>query len=339
MPFHGVKRRFGGRSRRAHGRHMRVGRHIKTAAGYFPRTSLVAITMRSEWNTNSNSAGNSGRIIVPLNGLFQPLLYVDCTAGWGTITDMPPQTYVQIGAGTGLLGSGNSGAAYRQYKVLGCQLEVELMSNTTAPLRFAGFCEYFANIFGSLPNALPSARNMLDNQRFGFDIMIPAAGGQPRPVIWKKYYRVRDVLQLPAGQFASDHGSAEDNDSVCISPIGVGSGAWRPSAANINDAENPPKMVIFNGRVTTALNASLNGTPGAVYYRLKLKYYVQMFGRNDIVVSDAVPEDDLKLPDEDSDTEIVSALRPLDLMRSPVASAAPPPPVPLGQAKLKRPKP
>lgn len=272
-------------------RQMRVHPRVKNVSSYFPKVAMVTVGMRSEWNGNSNSAGNSGRIVIPLNGLFQPFLYVDTTGGWGSITDLPPYTYVKAvgSAGTGLLSSVVAGGAYCQYKVYGCQVEVELCNTSAIQVMFRGFAEDFANIFGTLPPALSTIRNVIDNQRFGFDVMVPASTGQDKPVIWKKYYKIKDVLQLPKSIFNGDEGSNENNDSIAISNIGVGSASWRPSAAGINDGENPPHMALFNGRVLSMAGTSLSGTPATVFWRIKLKYYVQMFGRNIINVDDDVP--------------------------------------------------
>lgn len=330
MPFR--KRRFGHSKKgsrhssrhgaRRHSKH-RGKTRVKDTSTFFPVTTVVTAQLKTEWcgTLTSSPTGVQGIVAFPLNGLYQPFHFC-VNQGLPALDDCPANLYVEANEvksntpGTGLLGGTGSGAAYRQYKVLGAKVKIEFMSNNDTAMRFVGApywpVDQVTDPMPSAPPSLTSGSPYIDNLRYSFDMAIPTDTGQGKPAVFKRYYSMRKLAAQTKAQFAADRGAVGTDagwDELAVAVDGVGTGKWWNGTTG---GENPTSLIWFLGNILTMPNNSLGGggTPDC-FYRIHVKWYIQLFGRNDTFTSfiPALGPDTIedKKEDDMEDGEIIAS--------------------------------
>lgn len=265
------KRRPATARRARHGRkrfHKRRTAHVKDIKGLFPKTCHTKCVLATDYM--GNNTATVLQLSMPLNAMYRPLLLMGLQGGVGTIQDCAPYFYLDTGSlGTGLVGSRNTGAAYNQYKVLGCKIKYEIINNSANALKFRGYLNDPTTNTGAFAPTFSAGNNFAENQRFHADLLIPANLSQTKPTVFQKYFSAKSMFQMTHAQIAADSGESP-TDSICVRPTGVGSANYA--------LENPPALSWWLCKVS-----GLNGSALAVndvFVRIRVQWYLELFGKN-----------------------------------------------------------
>lgn len=258
---------------------------IKDVSSFYPPVAKCTATLNTGWIANGGDAGATyqQRINILLNGTYRPLFFTDPTITTDHQNVCPANLYADaIAPGAGLVGSRVTNAPYRQYRVEGVLVRIEIINNGDDPVQYIHYVPSWVSGLGGLPPVPPVANTISNLQKTHYECVVPSAGAQQKPVLFKRYYNCRrDLAQMTKAQWLGQDG--ESQVAWAVSMDGVGSSVY--------SLENPECMMYLVGMFyTMARGTGATGPPASsIYFRIQLKYYLTLFGRNDLASTNTVP--------------------------------------------------